>query len=651
MSNQEASDAGTPDGHDQNHAPQGSVDYIRKKISTGLISGFGNTTRLLTTLGVGLLVSVVLFWIADKFTFLYLSRSYVDQVADVLRLNKHLADAFVLFTFIAAVFFARHLWSFSKNKRRVGISGLSVLLIGHSLVLWWGTRDQFFDPQGNPIKCYVLTRDGKVTYGERPGSDAVTGRQCRPVTVEMLERLNSYRTGKRPQRIADRNPTFFDPRTGEPIVWYYRSKNNEIQLFDLMGFHPDTGDELIPISKAIVSEWKDQNHARPRAPKRVDPDTFVFFDELNGEPRAWYWQSSDGTYEFFDGPGFHPQTGESLKVATRQIVDDWTHPQAPMTPRVPDRIDPNTFVFFDPLNGAPQAWYWKSSDGEYEFYDSSGFHPRTGDALKIATRDIVEDWKSHHGTPRQIDPKTYPFFDPRTGRAQVWYWRSRDGKYAFYDAPGFHPQSGEKLALVTRDVIEDWNNGVQPSRIPSPPPNVSPPQNTGVQLRQRTADFLDALYRTLSNRNADLLAFWSNIYADQVTFFGQSYSRGQVIGELQKAAARWPMEEYSIKPGSLQIDCDEQLLTCRARGFLDFDARSPARNQRSWGVASFEYVLKFTSSGTAPKILLESGETKARNLEPLAFATPPAQANAATSRNIDPLVRGVLGSILNRIGH
>ena len=619
---------------------------IRQLIATGAGSPnwLGSVRLWIGILG-AIVAAVALLWLVDYVVSYYLARSYVDEVAIALDLNSHLANALILLTFVIAIFFVRFLWSFSRQRRIVGISGLAALLIAHSLVLWWATRDQIIG------KCYVISRDGNVTYREHPGIDPKTGRECRPVTPEMVERLREYQAGKRPQRVTVESPVFFDNRSSEPIIWYYRSKNNEIQLFDLMGFHPDTGDELIPISKAIVSEWKDQNQARPRAPKRVDPDTFVFFDELNGEPRAWYWQSSDGTYEFFDGPGFHPQTGESLKVATRQIVDDWTHPQAPMTPRVPDRIDPNTFVFFDPLNGAPQAWYWKSSDGEYEFYDSSGFHPRTGDALKIATRDIVEDWKSHHGTPRQIDPKTYPFFDPRTGRAQVWYWRSRDGKYAFYDAPGFHPQSGEKLALVTRDVIEDWNNGVQPSRIPSPPPNVSPPQNTGVQLRQRTADFLDALYRTLSNRNADLLAFWSNIYADQVTFFGQSYSRGQVIGELQKAAARWPMEEYSIKPGSLQIDCDEQLLTCRARGFLDFDARSPARNQRSWGVASFEYVLKFTSSGTAPKILLESGETKARNLEPLAFATPPAQANAATSRNIDPLVRGVLGSILNRIGH
>ena len=68
----------------------------------------------------------------------------------------------------------------------------------------------------------------------------------------MLERLREYEKGNRPQKIQTADPTFFDLRTGEPIVWYYKDKNGVIELFNLMGFHPQSGDELSPVTKEIV---------------------------------------------------------------------------------------------------------------------------------------------------------------------------------------------------------------------------------------------------------------------------------------------------------------------------------------------------------------------------------------------------------------
>ena len=85
-----------------------------------------------------------------------------------------------------------------------------------------------------------------VRYGDRPGIDPSTGRQCRKVTEELLERLREYEKGKRPKRVDAANPLFFDLRTGEPIVWYRTNNDGVVELFDLMGFHAETGDELLP---------------------------------------------------------------------------------------------------------------------------------------------------------------------------------------------------------------------------------------------------------------------------------------------------------------------------------------------------------------------------------------------------------------------
>ena len=364
-------------------------DYFRK-ICTVAHDQFLSLSRrrLLVSITAGVLAALFLFWFVDKVIYYFLVRSYIDQVADVLDLNKHLINALVLLSFLAVVFFANLIWSFSKQKRRIGIAGIAALLVAHSLVLWFGTRDKFFDQAGTAVKCYVVTRDGTVTYGNRHGIDQATGRQCRPVTPEVVERLEEYRKGRLPQRVADTDPTFFSPRSGEPIVWYYLSKQKGIEIFDLMGFHPETGAELIPITKEIVETWREQPKQRCM-PKRVDPEKFPFFDPRTREPKVWYSRDKDGNYEFYDCPGFHTETGQELLVISQEIADEVLGKSAR---RAPNPVDITTFVIFDPNTGAARAWYWRGENINYEFFDGPGFHPRNGEPLKLFTKEAMQNW-------------------------------------------------------------------------------------------------------------------------------------------------------------------------------------------------------------------------------------------------------------------
>lgn len=276
--------------------------------------------------------AVVLFVLASGWLkealFYPLASSYVDKIADVFDLNKHLAKALALLVAAVLGYLGWKAISFSAARRRMASIGILGLLIGYSLLLWQGTKGHIFDSEGRSIKCYVLTHDGDVTYGERPGIDAITGRQCRPVTPELADRLAEYGKGRRPQRITSTDPTFFNPRSGEPSVWYSKDHDGKIELFDLMGFHPETGEELLPVTREIVEAWKAQLNQtmalRRRPPERIrDPDTFAFFDPITGKPQAWYWRSVNGEYEFFDSPGFHPHTGEKLLVISPEALDVW----------------------------------------------------------------------------------------------------------------------------------------------------------------------------------------------------------------------------------------------------------------------------------------------------------------------------------------
>jgi len=284
-------------------------------------------------MGLGLIVgsATIGLWIIDK-AFLYvLTRSYIEELAIVFNLNKNFAYALSLAAFMFIAFLFSKMFSFSRANRSIGFYGLAAILVAHSLLLWQGTKYQFFDTSGKATKCYVLSRDGAVRYLERAGVDAVTGRACDELTPDAQERLNQYSIGKRPERIVDDNPIFFEPRSGRPIVWYSRTKTGEIELFNLMGFHPQTGEELQAISAPVGEEYKAQRAAskltaerRLRAPQRVDPETLAsFFDPVTGEAQIWYWRNHNGEYEFYDNSGFHPHAGEPLKVVDAAIMDEW----------------------------------------------------------------------------------------------------------------------------------------------------------------------------------------------------------------------------------------------------------------------------------------------------------------------------------------
>jgi hypothetical protein len=280
--------------------------------------------------------AILLLWVADKIFLYYLTRSYVDELSYVLNINIYYAKALSLLVFMATVFFVGKI-GLSSRGRLIGVWGLVGLLVAHSLLMGFGIRNQFFDRSGKAIKCYVITREGDVRFLEHAGIDPETGRQCRNATPEMLERLTAYKNGRRPRRLADSEAdVFYELRTGEPIIWYSRAKSGEIQLFNLMGFHPDTGAELLPVTPDIVEVFMSQRAERQqravrrqrRPPQQVDPETYQFFNPATGEPQVWYWQDPEGSYEFFDAQGFHPSTGEPLKPVDGTTLGKWRRQKA-----------------------------------------------------------------------------------------------------------------------------------------------------------------------------------------------------------------------------------------------------------------------------------------------------------------------------------
>lgn len=294
---------------------------LKQKLQSGL-SGLSGTIRVAILAGAVIVLGIILFWLFNEVFYFLLAKSYVDELSQAYNLNKGFTKALVWASFAAVVFFAGCTFSLSKRSRTVGYIGILALLIGHGVLM--GKRDAIYDTSGKTEKCFVLKRDG-ITILNHVGIDPDTGRECKLLTPQMAEKYNAYKDGRRPQIIADGKPAFFDPVSGEPIIWFAKDSTGHIEIFDLMGFHPQTGEELKPVDKEIVSDWyKQSSKVVRRVPKRIaDPDQYGWFDPLTGNPKIWFWVSEIGNYEFYDGPGFHPTSGDSLKLISRDAISGW----------------------------------------------------------------------------------------------------------------------------------------------------------------------------------------------------------------------------------------------------------------------------------------------------------------------------------------
>ena len=293
---------------------------LREKIFARLAS-LGAAGRIVLLFGLLIVATVLVFWVFNQIFFYFAAKTYVDEISQAYNLNRGFTNALVWAAFALFVFFAGCAFSLSKTRRTLGYTGALVLLIGHGVLL--GLRDANYDTAGNALKCYVLTRDG-IKVLNHVGTDPDTGRECKLLTPQMVEKYNAYRNGRRPLLVTENDPVFFDPVSGEPVIWFSKTSGH-VDLFDLMGFDPRTGEELKPVDRATIEQWRSQSAKMVRrAPNRIsDPEKFGFFDPVSGKPKVWYWTSAAGQYEFYDGPGFHQKFGDELKLITPQAIDDW----------------------------------------------------------------------------------------------------------------------------------------------------------------------------------------------------------------------------------------------------------------------------------------------------------------------------------------
>jgi hypothetical protein len=173
---------------------------------------------------------------------------------------------------------------------------------------------------------------------------------------------------------------------------------------------------------------------------------------------------------------------------------------------------------------------------------------------------------------------------------------------------------GSQLPWVSSSPIDGsfYFASAAPSAIAAPVVAAEPPAPVKVlpiarSLEQRAMEFAARDMDQSSGDPATFLAYASQVFDDQVEFYGKTTSRADVLKEKERYVARWPVRSYRLLPEATRASCNEDQARCLVSGVVVFSVSDPAKGRKSGGTATFEYGVSF-ASGTV-KVFSENGKT------------------------------------------
>jgi len=174
----------------------------------------------------------------------------------------------------------------------------------------------------------------------------------------------------------------------------------------------------------------------------------------------------------------------------------------------------------------------------------------------------------------------------------------------------------EVVALEARlKALEEQIKRRSEPKVAAVPPADKPaetarPLAPSIALETKARNFLADYMRHSEGALPDVVAYVRQTFAPEVDHFGERKSNKEVVEDQRRYAKRWPQRRYRVRPDTTRIDCDKARSACLVAGELDYEVSNPASGQRSTGVTTFEFRVRFTAAG--PKIVFENGQVVSR---------------------------------------
>lgn len=146
----------------------------------------------------------------------------------------------------------------SEKRARQRLGAVACLLVYGALfyfVTGLASRDIYFGRNGEPLKfCFEMV--GSLRCEDSPGFDR-DGNPLVPVTREMVARHRQRLRGTVPGRVVFSSLAEFDRATfigsdGQARIWAGTSVAGDRELFDGPGYHPSSGDPLVPVTPEFL---------------------------------------------------------------------------------------------------------------------------------------------------------------------------------------------------------------------------------------------------------------------------------------------------------------------------------------------------------------------------------------------------------------
>lgn len=282
---------------------------------------FERIKRVLPSIIIALLVVLIIGLIVYSFVsdtpIFIITKLYnyaVNKIISMTGLSQWLVKGIVIIALIPMLWVIKHAFrgEYKNHARAVGMLYIGVFFLS----LYFMSKDIYFSHSGNEIlKYYALTPDG-VWYSDTPGIDPVYGKTLKPVTPEVIRNLKLIEKGDI-KPIDPNNFTLFNPITGEAQAWYYKYPDGTLEFFGKPGYHPISGDALIPVTKQVFFEWKD-SQAKKASQKSESGKAVV-----GGTTSPADTGSLSGGVSAKVGPSTAPRaripTAEGLKLLINQV--------------------------------------------------------------------------------------------------------------------------------------------------------------------------------------------------------------------------------------------------------------------------------------------------------------------------------------------
>lgn len=131
-------------------------------------------------------------------------------------------------------------------------------------------------------------------------------------------------------------------------------------------------------------------------------------------------------------------------------------------------------------------------------------------------------------------------------------------------------------------------------------------QETPVRMERDARELVQRLNQALSGPAGSVLGQLDSLYANEVQFYGTTFSLTEITEDKRKLITRWPERSYRAPDDEIEVRCDRARQTCDVESTVYWNVFSSGRNQRAHGIQRTFLELDFSDG--VPKVVRENAE-------------------------------------------